>query len=283
MKYKSKIICLRSDGKILNLSDKPWTVSSVQGIDFPDYELFTEKKGYGDGAFILGKRKEPRQIEIVALINSALEEEYKVNRTKALTFFNSNYTFDVEFQRFGKTRILRDAEIMSAHFPSTWYQKNPELQVCLLSPYSNLFRDSEQSLNLSNVKNNWHNVRWYTPEHSLVFSTREQSNRLKLDYDGSEPAHVNAEICATGYVKNIKLRVGDNIAKINVELRNGDNLKIDKFTVYKNNQILNYRNYSMSEIMSLTLNTGENLIEITTELGDAFDVKITYSAEYGGL
>lgn len=283
MRYTSNVIFYRSDGQILSLNQYPWGVLKVKGIDFPEYEVFKEKKGIGDGSFILGKRKDSRQVEITAMVKQVSEEEYRNQRFKAINFFDGAYNFNVEFQRFGKTRLLKSAELMSANFPSTWYQENPQLQLCLISPFSNLFYESAQTVNLGSMTKMWHNVRFYAPNHKLVFSSRKQSNDAIIEYEGTVPTYLNIEIQASGYIKGFQITVGENSAKINTVLNAGDTLRIDKYRVYKNDELIDYNDFSMSELLSIALNPGENYIKLSTDIGDSYTADIQFSTEYGGM
>lgn len=283
MRYQSNVTFYRSDGQILSLNQYPWVVLKVKGIDFPEYEVFKEKKGIGDGSFILGKRKDSRQVEVTAMVKQVSEEEYRNQRFKAINFFDGAYNFNVEFQRFGKTRLLKSAELMSSNFPSTWYQENPQLQLCLISPFSNLFFESEQTVNLGSMTKMWHNVRFYAANHKLVFSSRKQSNDAIIEYEGTVPTYLNITIQASGYIKGFQIAVGENSAKINTVLNAGDTLRIDKYRVYKNDELIDYNDFSMSELFSIALKPGDNYIKISTDVGDSYTADIQFSTEYGGM
>ncbi|MDO5015295.1 MAG: phage tail family protein [Clostridia bacterium] len=283
MRYQSNVTFYRSDGQILSLNQHPWAVLTVKGIDFPEYEVFTEKKGLGDGSFILGKRKESRQVELTAIVKQISEDEYRNQRFKAINFFDGSYTFNVEFQRLGKTRLLKSAELMSANFPSSWYQENPQLQLCFISPFSNLFFENAQTVNLGSTTKMWHNVRFYSPNHKLVFSSRKQTNDAIIKYEGTVPTYLNIAIQASGYVKGFKVTVCENSAKINTSLNAGDALRIDKYRVYKNDELIDYNDFSMSELLSIALKPGENYIQFSTDVGDSYTADIQFSTEYGGI
>ena len=54
---------VRSDGVSFEYEEddyKGWHITGLEGLDFPNLEIFTEDRGFGNGSIITGKRKQTR-------------------------------------------------------------------------------------------------------------------------------------------------------------------------------------------------------------------------------
>lgn len=84
---------VRSDGQVFEYNGDDWGLTSLEGVDFPKFEISKADRGYGNGSIITGKRKEARDIDIKARERNAGNNT--LDRPLALGFHNSNFTFDL--------------------------------------------------------------------------------------------------------------------------------------------------------------------------------------------
>ena len=61
-----KLKAVRSDGQVFEYRSDDWDITSLSGLDFPNLEIFQEDRGFGNGSIITGKRKQARDIDIIA-------------------------------------------------------------------------------------------------------------------------------------------------------------------------------------------------------------------------
>lgn len=137
-----------SQSKAENASEiQTFGLLSASGFEFPEYEVFTEAKGVGDGAFVTGKRVAPRAVEIhlkpwqkdPATIFSA--------RKTLTTFFTPNHTYTINvitptgFTDAGtwtaetESLFLYDAELTAASWPTVQADEwNPEAVLQFIAP-----------------------------------------------------------------------------------------------------------------------------------------------------
>ena len=149
-----QIRAVRSDGQVFEYHGDDWGIVSVEGIDFPEIEIFKSNRGYGNGSIITGKRKKARQIDIEA------REEEKLNnvedRARAIGFHNSNYTFDLYLTYMGVTRIAKDCQLESARevFPLTG--RYARQFAAHRHPESDLLSEESASANFTDTDPMWY-------------------------------------------------------------------------------------------------------------------------------
>lgn len=284
-----KLKAVRSDGQVFEYQSNDWGLISLSGLDFPSIEIFKEDRGFGNGSIITGKRKQARDIDLIA------REKHKDNaaadRAQAIGFHNSNYTFDLYITYMGVTRIAKECQLQGAKCPTGNVFKALELTVSFLHPESDLLGEGSVDTSFVNVAPLWHVTRAYKPKGFLAFGVIEHATQKWINYLGSEDTYIHAEIEATGRVEGINLGVGRILLKVNVNLNSGDRLIIDSETKSITLDTgtgpveLAPAKYNGEALPLLMLTYGDNLLSL--EANDpgvtAFNAEITYTGRYGGL
>lgn len=278
---------VRSDGQVFDYEGADWKILSLEGIDFPKFEISQSPRGYGNGSIITGKRKEARDIDIVA------RERISVNnisdRPLALGFHNSNYTFDLYFTYMGVTRIAKGCQLQGASCPSGNVHAALELTVSYLHPESDLLGENDESTSFTATDPMWHVTRAYAPNGgTLVFGVINHATSKVLNYLGSEDTFIRVTLEATGLVQGVKVGVGDIFVTVNVTLEAEDTIEIDSEakTVRVNGIDVSPANYNGEQLPKLILTYGDNVVSVedaTDEGNTAFNARVTYTGRYGGL
>ena len=280
-----QIRAVRSDGQVFEYHGDDWGIVSVEGIDFPEIEIFKSNRGYGNGSIITGKRKKARQIDIEA------REEEKLNnvedRARAIGFHNSNYTFDLYLTYMGVTRIAKDCQLESARLPSGNVWKRLKLTVSYLHPESDLLSEESASANFTDTDPMWHVTRAYTRGGKLVFGVVNHATSKVINYLGSEDTYVKITLEATGLVEGINISIGDIDVNIAIELASGDILVVDSETktVKKNGENVAPALYTGENLPRLVLKYGDNVVNIAADdTGNtAYIADVEYTGRYGGV
>lgn len=284
-----KLKAVRSDGQVFEYRSDDWDITSLSGLDFPNLEIFQEDRGFGNGSIITGKRKQARDIDIIAREKNA--NNAPIDRPKAIGFHNSNYTYDLYITYMGVTRIAKGCELQGARCPTNNVFKALELTVSYLHPESDLLGEGTVDTSFMSVIPMWHATRVYTSGGSLVYGVVKHTTQKWINYLGSEDTYIHAEIEATGLVEGINLGVGNTILNVNVSLTAGDKLIIDSETKSITLDTgagpveLAPANYNGENLPKLMLTYGDNLLSLQADDPGvtAFNAEITYVGRYGGL
>lgn len=278
---------VRSDGQVFEYEGEDWKITSLKGIDFPQFEIFQSNRGYGNGSIITGKRKAARNIDIVARERSS--ENNVMDRSLALGFHNSNYTFDIYLTYMGITRIAKGCQLQGAKCPSGNVYKALKLTVSYLHPESDLLGENSESTNFTAVDPLWHVTRAYAPGGGkLTFGVINHTTTKVINYLGSEDTYIRVTLEAFGLVQGVTVSAGETSVTVNVTLGTGDTLEIDseKKTVRLNGADVAPANYDGESLPKLILTYGDNVVTVkdaADEGNTAFDADVTYTGRYGGL
>lgn len=276
---------VRSDGQVFEYHGDDWGIIEIEGIDFPDIEIFKANRGYGNGSIITGKRKASRQIDIKAQEQNQLNND--IDRAIAIGFHNSNYTFDLYLTYMGVTRIARECYLEAASLPNDNVWKRLNLSVSYLHPESDLLGENSDSTNFTATDPMWHVTRAYAPGGSLTFGVINHATSKVLNYLGSEDTYVRIRIEANGLVEGINVKVRDVAVHVDVTLGAEDVLEIDSEskTVKLNGADMAPALYTGENLPNLILKYGDNVVSVTADdVGNtAYDAEVTYTGRYGGL
>lgn len=106
-----------------------WKTSKLEGIGPTENEVFSEKKGHGDGVIITGKRMQERHIDLEIRQDAG---NNVTQRRTAIGFHDPNYVYDLCFTWMGQTRWLCDCEIEGFKIETGKVNKKQELTVSYL-------------------------------------------------------------------------------------------------------------------------------------------------------
>lgn len=148
-----KITFIRDDGETLrtglntDVSPATFGLISASGFEFPEYEVFTEAKGVGDGAFVTGKRVAPRAVEIHLKPWEEDPETIFTARKTLTAFFLPSHTYTIKVETpkgftntanwtaDTETLYLNDAELTAASWPTVQAGEwNPEAVLQFIAP-----------------------------------------------------------------------------------------------------------------------------------------------------
>lgn len=272
---------VRSDGLRFNYNKGDWGMLKLEGIDFPEIEIFAEPRGFGNGDIITGRRKHGKIIELTArvrMINESLRQE-------VVGFHNANYEYDLYITYNGITRIAKDCFLKAASYPSINVHKKPNLTLLYQSPHADLFADNADITSFVSTLPMWHDTRIYMPNGRLAFGEIKNVNEKIINYLGSEPASLVVTVKATGYVPGIDIAIDDKKTSIKTTLSSGDTLIIDcgERLVTKNGIPVPVADYDAWELMEMLLNYGDNLVKVSKNSNTAFTAEISFVGRYGGL
>ncbi len=280
------IKAVRSDGEVFEYHGEDWGIVSVEGLDFPEIEIFRSNRGYGNGSIITGKRKKERIIDIVARESEKLNNAE--DRARAIGFHNSNYTFDLYCTYMGVTRIAKDCQLESASLPNDNVWKRLKLTVSYLHPESDLLGEGNVSTTFTDTDPYWHVTRAYAPDGgNLIFGVINHTSSKVVNYLGSEDTYIKVHLEASGLVENMNIGIGHVNVHIDCTLHDGDVLELDSEakTVTVNGTDLAPASYTGENLPKLILTYGDNVITIKAddEGNTAYDAEVTYTGRYGGL
>lgn len=282
---KVQLRAVRSDNQVFEYQNDEWGITSIEGIDFPTFEIFQSNRGYGNGSIITGKRKEAREIDIVAR-----EKNRKNNiqdRAQVIGFHNSNYTFDLYITYMGVTRIAKGCQIQGAKCPANNVFKELELTVSYLHPESDLLGENSDTTTFTDTIPMWHTTRAYLQNGALVFGLIAHATEKVVNYLGSEDTFVKIKIESSGFVENMNITINGITLNIKITLKSNDILIIDseKKVVSINGEDVSLSSYNGEVLPNLILSYGDNQIKISPddEGNTAFDAEVIYIGRYGGL
>lgn len=279
------LTAVRSDGQVFEYEGDDWGVTSLEGLDFPKFEISKADRGYGNGSIITGKRKEARDIDIVARERNAGNNT--LDRPLALGFHNSNFTFDLYITYMGVTRIAKGCELQGSKCPSGNVFDALTLTVSYLHPDSDLLGEASDSTNFTAVDPMWHWSRVYTQGGSLIYGVINHATSKVINYLGSEDTFIHVRLEATGFVEGVNIGIGSTIVHIGCTLGSGDILELDSEakTVKVNGVDIAPANYDGELVPKLILTYGDNVVTVKAddEGNTAFDADVTYVGRYGGI
>ena len=276
---------VRSDGQVFEYNGDDWGLTSLEGVDFPKFEISKADRGYGNGSIITGKRKEARDIDIKARERNAGNN--LLDRPLALGFHNSNFTFDLYITYMGVTRIAKGCELQGSKCPSGNVFDALTLTVSYLHPESDLLGEASESTNFTAVDPMWHWSRAYTQGGSLIYGVINHATSKVLNYLGSEDTFIHVRLEASGLVEGVNIGVGSINVHIDCTLGSGDVLELDSEakTVKVNGVDLAPASYNGELVPKLILTYGDNVVTVKAddEGNTAFDADVTYVGRYGGI
>ena len=285
-----KVKAIRSDGQVFVYQNNQYGINGLGGVDFPEVELFTQKRGNDDGSILLGKRLSDREIEIKVTGKNRLNS--RIDRKQFVTFHNPLLRFKIEVEYLGTKRETKWCELQVAHAPTGNINNYFKGDVIFLSTDALLYETISKTRKLANLRGLWHfPIVFNRP---LAFDVKKPSAKETFEYDGIKSSPLKVDISFSGYVQNItvKLSRGDGRKinfKITNEFKSKDNLIIDVAdkTIWFNHEILPVEKYleNIFDFESLFLTFGVNDIEVVSDDpgNKAFEATVTYIGAHGGL
>lgn len=198
-----KLTFTRDDSETLSIDGEAIGLTSLEGVDAPSVELFTEKRAVGDGDVVTGQRLASRLITLRARIRDPSFNAYY--RSRLTRFFNPQHAFDVRINYLNNTRIARGCRLKALSMPTGNVYEPLALMASLLCPRP-LLADA------------------FTP---LVYLTAGEPRTLPNLGDTDAWLRVTLRALGTQPVLNPALLVGGATVRVRASLAPGDQLTLD--------------------------------------------------------
>lgn len=276
----------RSDGRVFRFDDSPMGITSLEGVDAPKVEIFTEKNAVGDGDVVTGKRIASRAIEIKA--SSRLLELNQQTRKIASAFFNPAYTFDVQIIYGSMSRTGRNCELKALAMPTGNLYRRFEITLTMFAPNGYLEGDGiyGKDINAIAPRLGWPFVS--VAGRGFLYSKFNFSKTINVNNDGDAPTFIRAVFSVVGddVVENPKLFKDDAYVRILTNIQRGDKLEIDteKRLVRLNGENILHLVDKTSSWTGMRMETGANTFGFDADSHDnQLSVRIYYSKRYYGM
>lgn len=281
---------IRSDGKSFVLGTGAWRILSdgLKGIDFPNFSVYSDKNGVGDGDLLSGKRIDNRDVQVKC--KSIDPRANAAIREATISFFNPKYTFKVYITYQGVTRWI-EGELQGFSCPSEniyrpmaltvkFFCKDPMLKsvddfgkdIASISagfgfPYVETHLDDDPVI----------------PAYADIYS---YNHEVVIENDGDAMTYPRVTINFQGSALNPKIYKDNCYVRILGRFHEGDVVDIDfeNCTIKKNgvNWIQNIDRSSTFTAMGLNL--GDSKVGFSADDGDGnMAVYVYYNKLYLGL
>lgn len=258
-----------------------------QGVEAPEYTIYTESNATTDGSTVSGKKVAERNIKVFFGIDTVLESD--VYREKLVRFFNPKHTISLT-AIYGYAQMKIQGEISSFNFDeqvSLWGFLTGELDILCPFPY---FEDLDNfGRNIASITALFSFQLFIPKDRGRAMSYRTLKKDVHLPNSGDVPTGIEIHMIATrGAVKNpkiVKSSTGEFI-ELFLDLNKGDVLKINT-NPGKKSITLNGKNVFKEKNKLSTffqIDVGENLIQYDAEENYTnLDVNLYYTPKYLGV
>ena len=276
---------VRDDNTELIADDTDWGLTTIDGADAPEYELFTEKNATGDGDTLTGKRVAARDLELgAAVMDTRLNA---VLRDKARRFFSPKHTYKVYLTYMGTTYWLA-AELKAFKAPSDKVTKKQTWSAYFLAvdPYWQSVDDFGQDI--AAITPRWGFPYMDNPDFGVLVDVANFARRVVFDYDGDAPAYPTITITADDAVTNPKIIKDGVFVRLIDTLEKGDVVIITtnprSIRITKNGQNILNKVDRASNFAGMQMSPGTNIVSYEADYGDNnLHVVIQYNKQYLGV
>lgn len=275
--------CVRSDAKEFTIGLSDWKITKLEGVDSPNFSLFTDKNAIGDGALLSGKRVDDRDVYVEA--KSRFPHKNEELRTRALAFFNPKYTYRLHVTYQGITRWI-SGELEGFSIPSGNVYQNMIMKVRFYcaDPY---FRSEDNFGNDIASETKMFGFPFIqTAKIKTVASAYNFAKLVQISNDGDVGTYCTARVKFNGDATNPKIVKDDYFVRVIDSFVAGDILEIDfsNATIRKNGENIIQKIDRQSTFTSMNLDVGTSQIGFAADTGDAnMSVTIYYNKLYLGV
>lgn len=275
--------CVRSDAKEFTIGLSDWKITKLDGIDAPNFSLFTDKNAVGDGALLSGKRVDDRDVYVEAKSRFPLKNEEL--RARALSFFNPKYTYKIHITYQGVTRWI-DGELEGFSLPSENVYRNMILKVRFFCKDGYFKSEDNFGKDIASESKMFGFPFIQTQKVKTVASAFNFAKMVQIDNDGDVDTYCSARIIFNGDVTNPKIVKDDYFVRVIHNFVEGDILEIDfsQCTIRKNGENIIQKIDRESTFTSMQLDVGTSQIGFGADTGDSnMSVTIYYNKLYLGV
>lgn len=225
---RANVLIRRSDGRTLAVDDRPMGLLSLEGVDAPAIEVFTEKNAVGDGDTVTGGRVAARTITLKARSRGGVRNA--ILRGMTVAFFDPSYAYDVTVTYDEVTRTARDCRLKAVAVPSGSLYAPLEITATFLCPYGYL--DGEGGMDGVDLNSITPRLGWpyVSMENAgMLFGVYNFDKTVTILNRGSAPTWVRGVFTAIGpgTVANPKLIHGSAFVRVRYTMQPGDAIEID--------------------------------------------------------
>lgn len=279
---------IRSDQKTFVLGTGAWRILSkgLQGIDFPNFSVYSDKNGVGDGALLSGKRIDDRDIQIKC--RSVDPKSNQVIRETTLSFFSPKYSYKLYITYQGITKWI-EGELEALSCPSENIYRPMELTVKFYCKDPLLKSVDDFGKDIASIKGGFGfpYIECVTekviPCYASIYS---YNHEVVINNDGDAMTYPRVTINFTGHAVNPKIYKDNYYVRILGTFSEGDIVLIDfeNCTIRKNGtNCIQYIDRS-STFTQMGLELGDNKIGFSADDGDGnMAVYVYYNKLYLGL
>lgn len=279
---------IRSDQKTFVLGTGAWRILSkgLQGIDFPNFSVYSDKNGVGDGALLSGKRIDDRDIQIKC--RSVDPKSNQVIRETTLAFFSPKYTYKIYITYQGITKWI-EGELQGFSCPSENIYRPMELTVKFYCKDPLLKSVDDFGKDIASIKGGFGfpYIECVTekviPCYASIYSYNHEVN---INNDGDATTYPRVTINFTGSTLNPKIYKDDYYVRILGTFSEGDIVEIDfeNCTIKKNGTNWIQHIDRSSTFTQMGLELGDNKMGFAADDGDGnMAVYVYYNKLYLGL
>lgn len=275
--------CVRSDEKEFTIGLSDWKITKLEGVDSPNFSLFTDKNAIGDGALLSGKRVDDRDVYVEA--KSRFPHKNEELRARALAFFNPKYTYRLHVTYQGITRWI-SGELEGFSVPSGNVYQNMIMKVRFYcsDPY---FRSEDNfGKDIASSQRMFGFPYIQTAKIKTVSSAFNFAKLVKITNDGDVETYCMARILFSGQTTNPKIVKDDYFVRVCDTFTSGDILEIDfaNATIRKNGVNIIQKIDRGSTFTSMQLDVGTSKIGFAADTGDSnMSVTIYFNKLYLGV
>lgn len=278
---------IRSDSKAFLLGTSPWKILSngLTGIDFPNFSIYSDKNGTGDGALLSGKRIDDRDIQIKC--RNLDTANNKSIRAAAISFFSPKFSYKVYVTYQGVTRWA-DAELEAFKCPSENIYRPMNLTVKFFCKDGFLKSVDNFGKDIASISPGFGfpYIEALSPLIPVYASIYNYNNAVTINNDGDAMTYPRVTINFKGEVTNPKIYKDDYYVRILDTFENGDVVEMDfeKCTITKNGT--NWIQYidRSSTFTEMGLDIGDSTVGFEADDGDSYmSVYVYYNKLYLGL
>lgn len=275
--------CVRSDTKEFTIGLSDWKITKLEGVDSPNFSLFTDKNAIGDGALLSGKRVDDRDVYVEA--KSRFPHKNEELRVRALAFFNPKYTYRLHVTYQGITRwIFGELEGFSVPSGNVYQNMVMKVRFYCSDPY---FRSEDNfGKDIASSQRMFGFPYIQTAKIKTVPSAFNFAKLVKITNDGDVETYCMARILFSGQTTNPKIVKDDYFVRVCETFTSGDILEIDfaNATIRKNGVNIIQKIDRDSTFTSMQLDVGTSNIGFAADTGDAnMSVTIYFNKLYLGV
>lgn len=292
-KNEITVKAVRSDNKVFNFCDSDWCIlaNGLEGIDNAGFEIFTAKKGFGDGDIVTGIRATSREVTISCRTKAGSDRA--LQRYKAISFFNHTFIYTLYFTYQGQTRYADNVRLQEFSLPSEKQTSPLNMKVQFLSPDPYL-KGSESYTNDYSDKIKLMYFPYVVTDTNLkkdALSAYTSVSSKPIYYGGTQKSPLTISIKFSGagneLIINFYNSDGDHaLITINYQFVSGDVVVVTPNSVTLNGTAMSPQYYadSISGMSKLYVTFGDNSLTMSDADGNQnFAATYSWSATYMGM